>query len=115
VTTPGGTATSTTNFTIRTTHTRSVSLELNGHLTARGVLTAADGFTSCEASVTIKIQKRRRGGGWRTIRTTTTDAGGGYQVSLPDSPGSYRAVAMRGGTDSDVCPRTKSSPRRHRH
>jgi IPT/TIG domain-containing protein len=115
VTTPGGTATSATNFTVRTTHARSVTLNLSGHLTARGIVTAADGFASCENGVTVKIQKRRRGGGWRTIRTTTTDASGGYQVDLPDRPGSYRAVATRVATASDVCPRAKSAPRRHRH
>ena len=115
VTTPGGTATSTANFTIRTTHARSVTLGLNGHLTARGSVIAADGFDACENGVPVKIQKRRLGGGWRTVRTTSTDGSGNYQVGIPDRPGSYRAVAPRAGTDSDVCSKTKSPRRRHRH
>ena len=115
VTTPGGTATSTTNFTIRTTHARSVTLNLNGHLTARGVVNAADGFAACEDGVRVKVQKRRLGGGWRTVRTTSTDGSGDYQVGIPDRPGSYRALVPREGTDSDVCSKDKSPRRRHRH
>jgi hypothetical protein len=115
VTTPGGTATSTANFTVRTTHARSVTLNLNGHLTATGSVIAADGFDACEDGVTVKIQKRRLGGGWRTVRTTSTNGSGDYQVGIPDRPGAYRALAPRAGTDSEVCSKDKSPRRRHRH
>jgi hypothetical protein len=115
VTTPGGTATSTANFTVRNTHARSVTLNLNGHLTSTGSVIAADGFDPCENGVTVKIQKRRLGGGWRTVRTTSTDGSGDYQVGIPDRPGVYRALAPREGTDGDVCSKDKSPRRRHRH
>ena len=115
VTTPGGTATSTANFTVRTTHARSVTLNLNGHLTATGSVIAADGFDPCENGVTVKVQKRRLGGGWRTVRTTSTDRSGDYQVGIPDRPGAYRALAPREGTGSGVCSKDKSPRRRHRH
>jgi hypothetical protein len=115
LTTPGGTATSTVNFTVQTLHARSVTLNLNGHLRARGQVTATAGFAACENDVSVKVQKRRLGGGWRTVRTTSTDTGGEYQVGLPDRPGAYRAVAPRGGTDADVCLKDRSPRRRHRH
>jgi hypothetical protein len=115
VTTPGGTATSTSNFQVRTTHARSVTLNLNGHLTAAGSVTAADGFDSCEDGIAVKIQKRRLGGGWRTVRTATTNESGDYQVGLRDRPGWYRAVAPKAGTDSNVCAKDMSPRRHHRH
>jgi hypothetical protein len=115
LTTPGGTATSTSDFVVQTLHARIVTLDLRGHLTARGEVTATDGFASCESGVSVKIQRRRPGGGWRTVRITSTDAGGGYQVGLPDRPRSYRALAPRAGTQTDVCLRDKSPRRRHRH
>lgn len=115
VTTPGGTATSTTNFTVTVVHARSVTLNLRGHLTARGAVAAADGFAACEDGATVKVQKRGRGGGWRTVATTTTSAGGSYQRSIPDRPGSYRAVVVRSATATDICNKDKSPRRRHRH
>jgi len=106
---------STTNFTVTVTHARSVTLNLRGHLSARGAVSAADGFASCEDGATVKIQKRGRGGGWRTVATATTSAGGGYQEDIPDRPGSYRAVVTRSATASDICPKDKSPRRRHSH
>ena len=115
VTTPGGTAQSANSFTVQKIHTRIVTLNLIGHLTARGTVTVTDGFAACESGVSVKLQKRRLGGGWRTVRTTTTDALGGYVVGLPDRPGLYRAVAPRAGTQADVCSKDRSPRRRHRH
>jgi hypothetical protein len=102
-------------FNVRAIHDRSVTLNLNGHLTARGAVAATDGFAACESGVSVKIQERGHGGGWRTVRTTTTDAGGEYRARLPDKPGSYRAVAPRVATATDVCPKDRSPRRRHRH
>ena len=115
VTTPGGTATSTMFFTVVTIHSRTVTLNLRRHLIARGKVTAADGFAACFAGVSVKVQKGRRGGGWRTVRTASTAIGGRYHVRLPDRPGRYRALVPRSGTTTDVCTRDKSPRRRHRH
>ena len=115
LTTPGGTATSTSDFVVQTLHGRIVTLNLNGHLTAQGNVTATDGFASCQSGVSVKIQRRRLDGGWRTVRITSTDTAGRYRAGLPDRPGSYRAVAPRAGTNADVCLKDRSPRRRHRH
>ena len=54
VTTPLGSATSTSNFTVSTSHSRSVTLKLKRHLVAKGVVSASDGFTACTASVPVR-------------------------------------------------------------
>ena len=115
LTTPGGTVTSTTSFTVVTFHSRTVTLNLNRHLVARGAVTAADAFAACVDGVSVKVQKRRLGGGWRTVRTTATAIGGTYHVRLPDEQGAYRALVPRSGTTTDVCMRDRSPRRRHRH
>ncbi len=51
VTTPGGTATSTTDFTVDgvTKHNRSVTLQLKKHLVASGTVKVGDGFNACRS------------------------------------------------------------------
>jgi IPT/TIG domain len=117
VTTPGGTATSATNFTVEpvgpTVHDRSVTLGLRRHLVARGRVSSS--FDACESNVTVKIQKRR-GGGWRTVETDTTTANGSYRERIPDRTGRYRALVPRFSADPDnVCARDTSPGARHRH
>ena len=92
-----------------------MTLNLNGHLSARGVVTAVDGFAACEDGVPVKIQKQGQGGGWHTIRMTSTRVDGDYHIGIPDNPGHYRALAPKGGTESDVCKKDRSPRRRHRH
>lgn len=113
--TPGGTTSSGATFTVVTFHSRTVTLNLNGHLIARGIVASADAFAPCVDNASVNIQKRRRFGGWRTVRTTTTAFGGAYHVRLPDEPGAYRAKVPRSGTTSDVCTKDRSPRRRHRH
>jgi uncharacterized protein (TIGR03437 family) len=116
VTTPGGSATSTTNFTVSKTHPRSVTLSLKKHLRAKGVVTVGDGFTACTASVPVKIQ-RRVSGNWKSVGSTTTDASGSYSKKIKDKPGKYRAkapkVVLNNGVD--VCLGDSSPARRHKH
>jgi hypothetical protein len=80
-------------------------------------VTANDGFDACESGVTVKIQRRRPGGGWGTVETDQTNADGLYRERIRDRVGVYRAVAVRevrNGGD-DVCVRDRSPRERHRH
>ncbi|MGZ4109057.1 MAG: IPT/TIG domain-containing protein [Actinomycetota bacterium] len=116
VTTPGGTATSSTDFTVTasvTRHDRSVSLRLRFHLVARGTVTSS--FHACEAHVIVRIQ-RKSTAGWRTIARDRTTAAGDYRKAIPDREGVYRALVPRlsvNGGD-DIC-RRDVSPRRSHH
>ena len=119
VTTPSGTATSSTNFTVTVVvvHPRAITLNLVRHLVARGTVTATDGFAACTSDVRVKIQRRRADGSWRTVGTDQTNDSGGYRERIPDRVGLYRAVAVReslsGG--ADICARDRSPTVRHRH
>jgi hypothetical protein len=119
VTTPGGSATSSTNFTVTvpvTRHTRSITLELRKHLVARGRVTVAGGFAACQAGATVKIQ-RWRNGAWRTIETDVTGSTGRYREHLADRVGKYRAVVKKRilNNGADVCRADTSPVRRHTH
>ena len=116
VTTPSGTGTSTANFTVSNTHSRSVTLGLKKHLVAKGAVRVGDGFTACAASVPVKIQRKTRSG-WKSVGSTTTDASGSYKKKIKDKPGKYRAkapkVALNNGVD--VCLGDTSPTRKHTH
>src|SRR5919109_186057 len=116
VTTPGGSVTSTTNFTVSTPHTRSVTLSLKKHLVARGKVTVGDTFTACVSGVPVKIQ-RRKSGNWKTVGSTTTSASGSYKKKVKDKEGKYRAKAPKFTPNSgvDVCLVDTSPARKHNH
>jgi len=116
VTTPGGTATSATDFTVSKPHTRSVTLGLKKHLVARGAVSVGDGFTACVANVPVKIQ-RKTSGGWKSVGSTTTDASGSYKKKIKDKPGKYRAKATKVSLNNgvDVCLGDTSPARKHSH
>ena len=119
VTTPSGTATSSTNFTVTVVvvHPRAITLNLVRHLVARGTVTATDGFAACTSDVRVKIQRRRADGSWRTVGTDQTNDVGGYRERIPDRVGLYRAVAVRESLNAgaDICARDRSPTVRHRH
>jgi IPT/TIG domain len=122
VTTPGGAGGTgasprVTDAAATETHDREVTLALRRHLVASGRVTAQGGFDACEAGATIKVQRRRPSGKWRTVGTDTSNAKGVFRERVKDRPGVYRAIAVRkelnGG--NDVC-REGHSPRvKHRH
>lgn len=115
VTTPAGTGTSATNFTVTggpTDHDRTVSLRLRRHLIAKG--TVDSDFEACESDVTVKIQRRK--GAWRTVKKVDTDDAGRYRVKLRDRPGRYRALVPAEQLDpNNDCLKAKSGIVRHRH
>ncbi|MGH2668129.1 MAG: IPT/TIG domain-containing protein [bacterium] len=108
VTTPGGTGTSATQFTVVPTfHSRSISISLRHHLVVRGTVSAG-GFDACAEDALVRI-RRFADGAWRTIATTHTNDDGFYRVRVPDRPGRYRALAPRQTLgDSDICGRAMS-------
>ena len=118
-TTPSGTATSSTNFTVTVVvvHPRAVTLNLVRHLVARGTVTATDGFAACTSNVGVRIQRRRADRSWRTVGTDQTNDLGGYRELIPDRVGLYRAVAVREtlNAGADICARDRSPRVRHRH
>jgi hypothetical protein len=115
VTGPGGTATSTANFTVSVSHPRTVTLSLRRHLVARGQVSATDAFSACVSSVPVKIQ-RRSGGRWTTVKSTTTTTTGAYKTKLKDQPGKYRAKATKLvlSSGADICLAAKSPTRTNR-
>jgi hypothetical protein len=114
VTTPGGTATSTSDFTVTTAQLRSITLSLRRHLVARGVVSVeAGGPTTCVASVPVKIQ-RRSGGSWKTVGKTTTNDTGAYRKRIRDRAGRYRSVAPLITVGTDTCNRAVSNIVRRR-
>jgi hypothetical protein len=103
VTTPAGTGTSTSNFTVTSAvieHERDVTLRLRGSLIARGKVTSD--LDDCAAGVSVKIQRRK--GGWRTVRNVDTNDNGKFVAELRDRPGRYRAlVPASDAGPNDVC------------
>jgi hypothetical protein len=115
ITTPGGTAASSTDFTVDTTtvkHRRSVSLHLRNHLIVYGRVWS--GFAACKKDVAVKVQFWVDGH-WRTVKVDETNVTGAYSERIPDRPGRYRALVSRQVFVNDVCPRDLSPERSHRH
>jgi hypothetical protein len=93
VTTPNGTGTSSTNFTVESLrHPRDVTLSVGRK--AKGTVTATDGYNDCASNVPVKVQ-HREGGGWVNVGTDRTDANGKYVVGGTSDPGRYRAIANK--------------------
>jgi hypothetical protein len=116
VTTPGGSATSTADFTVSKVHSRSVTLSLKKHLIAQGKVSVADAFAACASSVPVKIQ-RRVSGNWKTVGSATTSTTGTYKKKIKDKEGKYRAKAPKVVLNSnvDICSGAKSPARKHNH
>jgi IPT/TIG domain len=114
VTTPCGSVTSTTNFTLKKVHSRSVTLRLSGKLNFAGNVKVGDGFALCRSGVPVKFQ-RRVNGTWKTIRSTVTTVTGKYAGHVKNKHGKYRALApkvVRNG-GADVCKKRVSPVRTH--
>jgi subtilisin-like proprotein convertase family protein len=102
VTTAGGTATSSTSFTVTSLdHARDITLSVGKK--AKGRVSVLDGHSACASDVPVKVQ-RREGSRWRLVGTARTGGGGGYVVAGTSEPGRYRAIAKKVTLPSgDVC------------
>ncbi|MGH2755150.1 MAG: plastocyanin/azurin family copper-binding protein [Actinomycetota bacterium] len=95
---------------------RRVSLNLEGHLRAKGrVRASGEGGDACIADVDVNIQKKRKKDGWKTIETTQTRDNGKYATKIPDKKGRYRAKIAEETRDDVVCSSAKSDSDRHKH
>jgi hypothetical protein len=113
VTTPGGTATSATDFAVTSpSHDRSISLRLRDTLVARGKVTVSDAFAACADTVPVKIQKKKSGH-WKTVKSTTTSSSGSYRVQLRNKHGRYRSLAPKVAAGTDICRGAKSATQRN--
>ena len=97
-------------------HARAITFKLKKSGKASGVLSSTEdpAFTACAASQPVKIQKKKKGGGWKTKANATTTDTGSYSAKIPGKPGKYRALApkVEGTTDPDDCLKAKSATRK---
>jgi hypothetical protein len=99
-----------------TGHTRAITLKLKKSGQASGAVSSTETtpFTDCVKAVPVKIQKKKKGGGWKNVGTTTTDDTGKYSHKTKGKPGKYRALAPAttvGTTTTADCLKAKSATR----
>ncbi len=99
-------------------HARSITFKLKKSGKASGVVSSTEdpAFTDCVASVPVKIQKKKKGDGWKTVKTTTTSDTGSYTAKVRNKKGKqkFRALAPKvslGDPVTDVCLKAKSATR----
>jgi hypothetical protein len=99
-------------------HARSITFKISKAGKASGVLSSTEdpAFTDCVAAVPVKIQKKKKGDGWKTKATATTDDTGSYSAKVKNPKGKqkFRALAPQvslGDPVTDVCLKTKSAVR----
>jgi hypothetical protein len=100
-----------------TEHARAITFKLKKSGKASGVLSSTEdpAFDECVAAAPVKIQKKKKGDGWKTKATATTDDTGSYSATINAKPGKYRALAPKvslGDPVTDVCLKTKSAARK---
>jgi hypothetical protein len=89
-----------------------VTLSLAKHLRASGAVRA--GRQICEGQRLVLIQ-RVVSGHWKTVKKVRAGARGGYAASLPDNPGTYRAVIKKKRTLTVQCLPDVSGTATHAH
>ena len=98
-----------------TGHTRAITLKLKKSGKASGVVSSTETtpFTACVNAVDVKIQKKKKGGGWKTAASATTSDTGSYSAKTKGKPGKYRALAPKQavGTPATDCLKAKSATR----
>jgi len=98
-----------------TGHTRAITLKLTKRGKASGKVSSTETtpFTACVDAVPVKIQKKKKGGGWKTVKSATTSATGSYSAKTAGKPGKYRSLAPKTavGTPPADCAKAKSATR----
>jgi hypothetical protein len=99
-----------------TGHTRAITFKLKKSGKASGVVSSTETtpFTACADAVPVKIQKKKKGGGWKTAASATTSDTGSYSAKTKGKPGKYRALAPATavGTPAADCLKAKSATRK---
>jgi hypothetical protein len=92
LTTPGGTATSTADFTVTTAPVaRTIAgFGFQPHSRVSGQVNVSNGITACRSMVRVAIQKQKNGG-WKWADTTATTSSGSFKTYIPPSNGTFRA------------------------
>jgi hypothetical protein len=91
VTTPGGIATSLTDFTVTTAPiARSVTFGFDPNSRVSGQVNVTNGLSACSSQVKVVIQKQH-GGSFKWADTTATTKTGSFKTYIPPSHGNFRA------------------------
>jgi hypothetical protein len=91
LTTPGGIATSTADFTVTTAPlARSVTFGFQPNSRVAGQVSVTNGLAACRSLVPVIIQKQT-GGAWKWVDTTATRKSGSFKTYIPPSNGNFRA------------------------
>jgi IPT/TIG domain len=93
--------------------TRDVSLKLKDALRMKGKVTSSV-TPDCTAGVSVKLQKKKKGGGWKTLKTVTTNDTGGYSSKVKNKSGKYRSVAPATTVGTTDCPKATSPVKKYR-
>jgi len=114
---PNGTSVDTPTFTISgggVHHPRNVTLKLSGKLKMAGKVKVPDGTTDCANAVPVKLQRAKKGGGWKTLKTVTTDATGAYSGKVRNKPGKFRSIATKVTlANGEICDKDVSPTRKN--
>jgi ethanolamine utilization microcompartment shell protein EutS len=91
VVTPGGTATSATDFTVTTAPVaRSVTFGFQPNSRVSGSVNVTSGLAACRSLLPVVIQKLKNND-WKWVDTTATTKSGTYKTYIPPSNGRFRA------------------------
>lgn len=84
-------------------HDSGVTLDLWGHLNARGTVEVSDGFAECLSDRIVRLERRVHGT-WRLAGRVVSTPEGGYSAHLRNKDGVYRArVIATTLTNGDGC------------
>jgi IPT/TIG domain len=116
---PNGTSVQTASFDVAGVtppvhHPRNVTLKLSGALRMKGKVKVPDGTTECFSGVPVKLQRKKKGGGFKTLKTVTTNDTGAYSGKVRNKPGKYRSVAPKVTlANTDICDKDVSPIRKN--
>lgn len=97
------------------THRMKITLRLRNHLTARGRISAPDGFSDCAVTAPVRLGKKRDGVYYPVGKLLFTDAEGRFKTQLRDRKGRYLALVEASAFDlSHRCDQAVAFAR-HRH